>query len=99
MTKDTYYEMCEMMGSDPIESEIPVEFDDLIDEVQEALVVYNMLQDNWDTMNGMYLGKALAGINDILEIARIEDKSTCFTIIQILDSVRSEIIRNKKPAK
>jgi len=86
------------MGSEPIESEIPVEFEDLADEVQEAILIYNMLQDNWDTMGGNYLGKIVAGINDIFEIAKVEDKQTCYSIIQILDNARAKIINNKKPA-
>lgn len=99
MSKDAYFEMCEMLGSEPIESEIPVEYEDLFDEVQEAIIVYNMLQDNFDTMNGLYLGKVLNGINDIFEIAQIEDKRTCFTVLQILDNARSKLINTKKPAK
>lgn len=87
------------MGSEPVESEIPIEYDDLADEVQEAIIVYNMLQDNWDTMGGNYLGKVISGINDIFEIAQIEDKQTCFSIIQLLDSTRAKLINNKKPAK
>ena len=38
MTKEQYFEMCEMMGSEPVEDEIPVEFDDLYSEVGEGLV-------------------------------------------------------------
>lgn len=91
--------MCEMLGSEPIESEIPIEYEDLPEDVQEAIIVYNMLQDNWDTMNGVYLGKVYAGINDILDIAQIEDKLTCFSIIQILDQIRAKIINDKKPTK
>lgn len=85
-----------MLGTEPKEDEIPVEYEDLPDEVQEAIIVYNMLQDNWDGMNGIYLGKVLAGINDIFEIAKIEDKQTCFNIIQILDNIRAKIISDKK---
>ena len=99
MTKDSYFEMCEMISSEPKDSEIPVEFEDLYDEVQEALTVYNMLQDNWDTMNGVYMGKVLAGIDDLLSIAQVEDRQTCFTIIQVVDRVRSKLISDKKPTR
>jgi hypothetical protein len=99
MTKESYLEMCELLGTEPVESEIPIEFEDLYDEVQEAITVYNMLQDNWDTMNGLYLGKILNGIVDIFSIAEIEDRQTCYKIIQLLDSSRSKVINEKKPAK
>lgn len=99
MTKDKYFEMCEMINSTPKDEEIPVEFEDLYDETQEALTVYSMLQDNWDTMNGVYMGKVLAGINDLLDIAQVLDRQTCFNIIQLIDRVRSKLISDKKPAK
>lgn len=91
--------MCELLGSEPIESEIPVEFDDLPEEAQEAIMVYNMLQDNWDTFNGLYLGKVLAGVSDIFNIVKVEDRQTCFNIIQVLDNTRAKLVNNKKPAK
>ena len=91
--------MCEMLGTEPDPKEMPVEYDDLHDDVQEAILVYNMLQDNWDGMNGVYMGKVISGINDIFDIAGIEDKQTCFRIIQILDNVRASIVNTKKPAK
>jgi hypothetical protein len=91
--------MCEALGTEPKDEEIPVEFEDLPDEVQEAVLVYNMLQDNWDSMSGTYLGKALAGIGDIFDIAQVDDRHTCFSIIQIIDNIRSNLINTKKPAK
>jgi hypothetical protein len=91
--------MCAALGNEPVESEIPVEYDDLSDDVQEALMVYNMLQDNWDGMNGVYMGKVMSGISDVFSIAEIEDRKTCFAIIQIIDNIRSSIINAKKPAK
>jgi hypothetical protein len=97
MTKDRYFEMLEMLNSDPIESEIPVEFEDLYDEVQEAILVYNMLQDNWDSMNGVYLGKVLSGIKDIFDIMEVANAKSCYQIISVLDSHRGKIL-NKKPA-
>lgn len=102
MTRDQYFEMCEMLGNEPLESEIPVDYEDLHEEVQEAINVYNVLQDNWDTMNGIYLGKQFSGIKDILEIMGIGDTKTCYFIINIIDRCRTEILnaeKSKKPSK
>ena len=98
MTKDTYFEMCEMLGNEPIESEVPVEFDDFPLEVQQAFNAYRMLRDEWDTMSGIYLGKSLIGIKDILEATEIEPSEHKFIImlIRIIDNVRSEEINKKK---
>ena len=98
MTKDQYFEMCEMMGSDPIESEVPVEFDDFPLEVQQAFNAYRMLRDEWDTMNGNYLGKSLIGVKDVLEATEIEQSEQKFIVmlIRMIDNVRSDEINNKK---
>ena len=88
--------MCEALGSEPIESEIPVEFDDLLLDVQEALTIYGTLQDNWDTMSGAYLGKNFIGLTDILELYGIEDRKTTFSILRKIDNIRGDIIASKK---
>jgi hypothetical protein len=98
MTKDTYFEMCEALGSQPLESEIPVEFDDFPIEVQQAFNAYRMLRDEWDTMSGSYLGKSLIGIKDVLEATEIDISEHKFIImlIRIIDNVRSEEVNNMK---
>lgn len=98
MTKQQYFEMCEMMGNEPIESEIPVDFEDFPLEVQQAFNAYRMLRDEWDTMNGNYLGKSLIGVKDVLEATEIElsDQKFIIMLIRMIDTVRSDEINNKK---
>ncbi len=84
------------MGSEPIDSEIPVEYDDLLLDVQEAMLIYRMLSDTWDVMNGHYTGKNYAGLLDILSLYDIEDRKTTFMIIRKLDEAR---ITTTKPQK
>lgn len=93
-------EMCEMMGTEPTEEEMPVELEDLHDEVQEAFSVYTMLTDIWDSMGGSYIGKQMAGISDIMDIMGVEDKRACLYILSIIDRTRSKLINSKKkPSK
>lgn len=101
MTKDAYYEMCEALGSDPLEEEIPVEMEDFPDEVQEAINVYYKLRDEWDTMNGVYLGKSFAGFADILDILEVpkEDRKYLLEWISIMDAARSKAFRDMKANK
>ena len=101
MTKDVYFEMCEALNSEPIEDEIPVDYEDLFVDVQEALGVYNKLRDEWDTMNGSYQGKNYSGIGDIFDILEIpvEDKKTMYNLIGIIDTHRSKAIADAKPKK
>lgn len=96
MTKESYYELCEMLNSQPLESEIPVEYGDLPIDVQEALDIYYKLKDEWDTMNGMYLGKNYSGLSDIFDILGVEDKKTMFNLIGTIDKHRSEAIEESK---
>lgn len=99
MTVDAYYEMCEMLGSEPDPSQIPVEYSDLYVDVQEALNIYYKLKDEWDTMNGTYMGKNYSGILDIFTIldVPVEDRKTMFELIGIIDKHRSKAIADAKP--
>lgn len=101
MTKYQYFEMCEQMGMDPKEDEIPVEFEDLLLEVQEALTVYNYLQDNWDYMNGNYIGKNLIGFKDVLEIVGIDTDyhRNVYDIVMTVDRIRQRLISAKQQSK
>jgi hypothetical protein len=67
--------------------------------VQEALNIYTKLRDDWDTMNGIYLGKHYAGILDIFKILEVpvEDYKTLFELIGIIDRHRSKSISDSKP--
>jgi hypothetical protein len=102
MTKESYFEMCEQLGTEPVESEIPIDFDDFPIEVQQALLVYRMLRDEWEGMNGIYLGKSLLGIQEIMEAMEIDyiDRKYIITLVRVIDSIRSETLNAKqqKPA-
>jgi hypothetical protein len=101
MTKAAYFEMCEALGSEPIESEIPVEYDDLPIDAQEAIGIYVKLKDEWDSMNGVYLGKSYSGILDIFEILEVpkEDRRMVFELIGTIDKIRSKALEAKRPKK
>ena len=99
MTKEAYFEMCEMLGNEPLLEEIPVDYEDLYTDVQQALSIYQKLRDEWDTMNGTYLGKNYSGILDIFTLidVPVEDKKTMFELIGIIDRHRSKAIADAKP--
>lgn len=97
MTKDSYFEMCEMLGSDPNPDEIPVELDDFPDLVQQAFYIYSMLADTWDPMGGNYLGKNYAILFELLDLYEIQSHEAVLAIdfLQAMDQVRGEIISEK----
>jgi hypothetical protein len=93
--------MCEMLGHEPVEAEIPVEFDDFPLEVQQALSVYRMLKDEWEGFNGLYLGKSFIGLTEVLEYMEIDiaDRKLIVLLIKLIDGIRSALINTKeKPA-
>ena len=47
MSQDQYIDMCEQMGWEIDESQMPVEPSTLAYEVQQALLVLNVLPDKW----------------------------------------------------
>lgn len=98
MSKQDYLDMCEQLGNEPIESEIPVEFDDFPLDVQQALNAYKFMRDEWDGMNGVYMGKSLTGITEIFQFCNIapDDRLIVFQLIKIIDSIRQEDINSKK---
>jgi hypothetical protein len=102
VTPDQYFEMCEMLGEEPAPENIPVAFEDFSPEVQECFSIYAILQDRWEGFNGLYLGKDLAGIQDIFDLYEIDRKDRLFTlnIIRLIDGIRAKNINNKqqKPA-
>lgn len=99
MTKELYFEMCESLGNEPLEDEIPVEVEDFPGEVQQAFNIYFRLRDEWDSMSGTYMGKSFVGLKDILDIYDISqtDKQCILDWLFIIDRVRSKCIAQLRP--
>jgi len=103
MDKWQYFEMCEQLGTEPNPEDIPVDFEDFMWEVQEAFQIYNLLKDEWDGFNGIYLGKSLIGITEIFDISGVEPENryTIILLIKLIDKIRVQETNRKqeKPAK
>lgn len=102
MTKDTYFEMCEMLNQEPIESEIPVELSDFPELVQQCFVIYGILSDNWDPMGGNYLGKDYSIVFKLFEVYDVKNNTEVLLsldFLQNIDGVRSKLISDKIKAK
>lgn len=99
VTKETYFEICEQLGTEPLDDEIPIELDDFPDEIQDAMNIYFRLRDEWDTFSGNYLGKNFTGLGDILDIYQVsnESRQELLDWIFIIDKARSKCIADAKP--
>lgn len=97
MTKERYFELCEMMQSEPVESEIPIELPDFPTLVQEVFQLYYMLTDVWDTMGGSYLGKNLSNVFQFFTLYELSpsEQMLALSFIQHMDNARRSIISAK----
>ena len=76
--------MCEQLGTEPKEEEMPPEIGSFPLEIQEAFVIHALLPDKWDGASGSYMGKDWSPLNDLLDIQEVEDKKTvCYFLKHI----------------
>lgn len=98
MTKQQYFDMCEMLNSEPMDIEIPVEYEDLPVLVQSAFSIYETLRDEWDYMGGNYIGKNQQNLFEIFKLYKIQQVEylLLYKILSIIDSQRREILKASK---
>lgn len=88
-----------MMGTEPVDEEIPVEINDLPFQAQTALEIYSYLRDRYDSFSGTFLGKDLSNIKQVLEIweVSLNEYKIIFMIINMIDSIRINALIKNKP--
>ena len=69
------------MGKEPVPEETPLEPGELSLEAQQALVIFGVLPDIIEGMNGVWLGKSFSGIGDIFDFYEIEDRREVFELL------------------
>ena len=85
MTRERYLELCEQMGNEPIEEEIPPDWSDLPEIVTYAVNTFNLMGDRVYPEIG-YVGKDYTNLNHYIELYGIEDKEFFLHILSWLDS-------------
>jgi hypothetical protein len=83
MTQDQYIDMCEQMGWEINEEEIPKDPSVFSIQVQQALMLLNILPDKWEGMSGTWMGKDYAGLEAIMNIYEIDDRREVFDLVQV----------------
>jgi hypothetical protein len=99
MTKDQYFEMCEMMNTEPVEADIPVEFVDLASITQDTMELYSYLPDRWEGMSGVFMGKDYNIVFELFNVHDITSKPEqrlMLKIMSTIDKIRSDIIAKKQ---
>lgn len=85
MTRERYLEMCEQMGNEPVEEEIPPDIEDFPSIVNEAVNTFNMLGDRIYPEIG-YVGKDYTNLNHYIDLYGIEDKEYFLHLLSWLDA-------------
>jgi len=83
MTQDQYIDMCEQMGWEINEEEIPKDPSVFSVQVQQALMLLNILPDKWEGMSGTWMGKDYAGLEAIMNIYEIDNRREVFDLVQV----------------
>ena len=101
MTREAYFELCETMGSEPVQSEIPIEYEDLAEIAQQAINIYHLLRDIWEPMSGTYMGKDTSSIFDFFDLYDIEkeEQRIIITLVRLLDSERNKLVEQNNKSK
>lgn len=89
--------MCEELGVEPVEEEIPLDIEDFPELVQQCFVIYGLLADQWDSMAGQYLGKDYSIIFNLLDMYEIESEERLLVMgfLQQMDAIRAKIVSDK----
>ena len=99
MDIEQYLQMCEQMGWEPKEEELPKEPSHLSYNIQGALILYNALPDIWEGMSGSWMGKDYSGLMDIMDIYELENRREVFTLLKIAEGEASKFYTEKQKQK
>ena len=75
------------MGWEPKEEELPQDGANLSLECQQALTILNALPDNWEGMNGTWLGKDYSGLSAVMDIYQVESRREVFELLKEAESI------------
>lgn len=93
--------MCEMLGSEPIDEEIPIQRYDLTEETQAVFNLYDKLPSNWEGFSGNYMGKDLVLLPVLFKEYEVEKylRRYAWDIIPIIDNYVAEDVAKKIKSK
>lgn len=82
--------MCEQMGWEPNEEEMPKDPGFLPFDVQTALVIFNILPDRFEGMSGTWMGKDFSALEAIMNIYEVLDRKSVFEYILLIQKEYSD---------
>jgi len=91
--------MCEQMGWEPNEEEMPKDPGFLPIDVQTALLVFNILPDKFEGMSGTWLGKDFSALEAIMNIYDIENRKDVLEYILLIQREYSNYYSKQQKMK
>ena len=83
------------MGWEPREDEIPKELGSLPPTSQMAVILFNILPDRIEGMNGTWLGKDYSCLETFMNIYEVDDRREVFDLILVAHGVFEEHYRQQ----
>lgn len=100
MTKKAYLTMCEQMGKEPLQEELPADFEDFPKIVQDAIVIYGVLPDVWEGFGGTFLGKDYSILPYLTnKVYIIDDHPLLMQILMMINNIVSTNRAEKQKAE
>lgn len=79
--------MCKELGTEPIPEEIPIDYSDFPPQVQQAILIYNTLPEDWEGFSGVYLGKNFTILEFLMNLFEVDDKPLIFKLISTINNI------------
>ncbi len=95
MTRDRYFKMCEQMGQEPKENEIPPDMDDFPEIAIDAINTFSYLGDRVYPDIG-YMGKDFTNLSYYLDMYGIETTEDKELFLEILTYLESRAIKTSQ---
>jgi len=84
------------MGLPIDEKEIPLDINDLSYNCQQAVLLFNILPDKIEGMNGLWLGKEYAGLADIMNIYEMDNRKDVLDLLQVCIREASKVYERQR---
>jgi hypothetical protein len=99
MTQEQYFAMCEQMGWEPRDEEIPPDLSSLSYDSQIAMVLFNLLSDRIEGMSGTWLGKEFSSLETFMNIYEVDNRRDILDYIMIIHDEYAKYYREQQKIK
>jgi hypothetical protein len=99
MNLEQYLSMCEQMGWEPDEDEMPKELGSLSYNSQIAVQLFNILPDRIEGMSGSWLGKDFSCLSVFMDIYEITDRREVLDLMFVIHAAYDEHYRQQQKTR